>query len=49
MFTFITFRPVIEKWTGEEIEDLEAEFDSIDTNEGGMILFKVQEKNYKIN
>jgi len=33
-------KPVIEKWTGEEIEDMEAEFDSIDTNEGGMILFQ---------
>ena len=34
------FRPVIEKWTGEEIEDMEAEFDGIDSNEGGMILFQ---------
>jgi len=33
-------RPIIEKWTGEEIEDMVAEFESIDTNEGGMILFK---------
>ena len=31
---------MIEKWTGEEIEDMEAEFDAIDTNEGGMILFQ---------
>ena len=31
-------RPVVEKWIGEEIEDMEAEFDSIDTNEGGQIL-----------
>ena len=29
------------KWTGSEIEDVEAEFDAIDTNQGGMILFKV--------
>ena len=35
-------RPIIEKWTGEEYEDMEAEFDNIDTNEGGMILFKVK-------
>ena len=34
-------KPVIEKWTGEEYEDMEAEFDSIDENGGGMILFKV--------
>ena len=34
-------RPVIEKWTGEEYEDMEAEFDNIDENGGGMILFKV--------
>ena len=34
------FRPVIEKWTGEEIEDMESEFDGIDSNEGGMILFQ---------
>ena len=34
-------RPVIQKWTGEEYEDMEAEFDNIDENEGGMILFKV--------
>ena len=34
------FRPVIEKWTGEDIEDMEAEFDGIDSNEGGMILFQ---------
>ena len=27
-----------------QIEDYEAEFDSIDTNEGGMILFKVRRK-----
>jgi len=33
-------RPTIEKWTGDEIEDMEAEFDTIDENEGGMILFK---------
>ena len=33
-------RPLIEKWTGEEIEDIEAEFDAIDTNGGGMILFQ---------
>ena len=33
-------RPLIEKWTGEEIEDMEAEFDAIDTNGGGMILFQ---------
>ena len=30
------------KWTGSEIEDVEAEFDAIDTNQGGMILFKVR-------
>ena len=35
-------RGTIEKWTGEEYEDMEAEFDNIDTNEGGMILFKVK-------
>lgn len=35
-------RPVIQKWTGEEYEDMEAEFDNIDENEGGMILFKVK-------
>ena len=29
------------KWTGGEIEDIDAEFDAIDTNQGGMILFKV--------
>ena len=34
-------RPIIEKWTGEEYDDMEAEFDNIDTNEGGMILFQV--------
>lgn len=34
-------RPIIEKWTGEEYDDMEAEFDNIDANEGGMILFKV--------
>merc|ERR1719370_1690881 len=28
------------KWTGGEIEDIDAEFDAIDTNQGGMILFK---------
>jgi len=33
-------KPKIEKWTGEEIEDIEAEFDAIDTNGGGMILFQ---------
>ena len=38
--TIIYSRPVIEKWTGEEIEDMEAEFDAIDTNDGGMILFQ---------
>ena len=32
---------LVQKWTGEEIEDMEAEFDAIDANEGGMILFKV--------
>ena len=32
-------RERIETWVGE-VEDYEAEFDSIDTNEGGMILFK---------
>ena len=37
----IVFRPTIEKWTGEEIEDMEAEFAAIDENEGGQILFKV--------
>ena len=36
----IFWRPLIEKWTGEEIEDIEAEFDAIDTNGGGMILFQ---------
>ena len=30
------------KWTGGEIEDIDAEFDAIDTNQGGMILFKVR-------
>ena len=35
-------RPTIEKWTGEEYDDMEAEFDNIDTNEGGMILFQVK-------
>ena len=35
-------RPIIEKWTGEEYDDMEAEFDNIDTNEGGMILFQVK-------
>ena len=35
-------RPIIEKWTGEEDDDMEAEFDNIDTNEGGMILFQVK-------
>ena len=29
------------KWTGGEIEDIDAEFDAIDTNQGGMILFQV--------
>merc|ERR1712154_611838 len=33
-------KPVIEKWTGEEYDDMEAEFDNIDENEGGMILFQ---------
>ena len=32
---------LLEKWTGGEIEDIDAEFDAIDTNQGGMILFKV--------
>ena len=31
------------KWTGGEIEDIDAEFDAIDTNQGGMILFKVRD------
>merc|ERR1712008_666997 len=31
---------LVQKWTGEGIEDMEAEFDAIDANEGGMILFK---------
>ena len=31
------------KWTGGEIEDIDAEFDAIDTNQGGMILFKVDQ------
>ena len=31
------------KWTGGEIEDIDAEFDAIDTNQGGMILFKVNQ------
>ena len=29
----------VEKWTGETLEDMEAEFDSIDENGGGQILF----------
>jgi len=33
-------KELVQKWTGEEIEDMEAEFDAIDENEGGMILFQ---------
>lgn len=33
-----SIKPTIEKWVGE-IEDMEAEFDSIDKNGGGQILF----------
>ena len=29
----------VEKWTGESLEDMEAEFDNIDENGGGQILF----------
>ena len=29
----------VEKWTGETLEDMESEFDSIDENGGGQILF----------
>ena len=32
-------KATIEKWTGGEIEDMEAEFDKIDENGGGQILF----------
>ena len=32
-------KAAVEKWTGETIEDMEAEFDSIDENGGGQILF----------
>jgi len=39
-FFSVFSRPLIEKWTGEEYEDMEAEFDAIDTNGGGMILFQ---------
>ena len=44
---FMTFyktprMPVIEKWTGEEYDDMESEFDNIDSNDGGMILFQVK-------
>jgi len=35
---FVNNKESMEKWVGE-IEDLEAEFDSIDVNEGGEILF----------
>ena len=27
----------VEKWIGSEIEDMEAEFDKIDTNAGGQV------------
>ena len=37
-----SMKPRIEKWTGP-IKDMEAEFDKIDTNGGGQILFKVIE------
>ena len=32
-------KAAVEKWTGETLEDMEAEFDSIDENGGGQILF----------
>ena len=32
-------KAAVEKWTGETLEDMDAEFDSIDENGGGQILF----------
>ncbi len=32
-------KPVVEKWTAESIENMEEEFDKIDENGGGQILF----------
>ena len=32
-------KAAVEKWTGETLEDMEAEFDNIDENGGGQILF----------
>ena len=33
-------KAAVEKWIGETLEDMEAEFDSIDENGGGQILFR---------
>merc|ERR1711979_112156 len=38
-FTADGVKATVEKWTGSEIEDMGAEFDAIDTNGGGQILF----------
>merc|ERR1711881_87594 len=38
-FTADKIKASVEKWTGTEIEDMEAEFDKIDANAGGQILF----------
>ena len=38
-FTSDKIKATIELWVGEKIEDMEAEFDKIDTNAGGQILF----------
>ena len=32
-------KAAVEKWIGETLEDMEAEFDNIDENGGGQILF----------
>ena len=32
-------KTAVEKWTGDSIEDMEAEFDKIDENGGGQVLF----------
>merc|ERR1739847_263525 len=38
-FTSDKVKAAVEKWIGSEIEDMEAEFGKIDTNDGGQILF----------